>query len=375
MIKAALSVSFPYLNYTPEWLKCNRSGNAWGFDKGVLVEFASNTPRLNRGVGLIVEESRTNYMVACRDFTDSVWTKTNCSAALNATGLDSVVNTATTLTASAANAVAKQQHTASSAAYTISVYLKLKPGATAPGDVYLSADETTWQWCGPLSETDWQRFSLTQTVANPKVAIKISNNSGVLQVDAAQLEAGSFATSPIITTTSGSTVTRKADEVYIDITQTARTNWFNAAAGTWVMDVLSSKVSGAQTFLYLRNQAGTGDYLQMGSDFSSTRGRWECGYTQSQYYELIDDDIVTADIPTIDGKLATSYTSGLQLFSVYGFRPSLPAADETNTINFSNVDALWLGNKDTTQHMSGLIRSVVYYNTQLNQQQLNELTQ
>lgn len=372
MIKPVLSVAFPYLNYTPNWLKCNRAGKAWGFDRGVLVEFSADTPRLNRGVGLIVEESRTNNLTNSRDLTNAAWNKTNCSASLDATGIDGVINTASTITASAANAIVKQTYTAASAQVTISVYLKLKSGATYPGDVYISADETTWKWCGPLSDTVWQRFTLTQTLANPKLAIKITNNAGVLLVDGCQIEGGTFATSFI--KTDGTAITRNADEVYIDITQTARTNWFNAAAGSFILDVQTSRVSGAQTFLYLRNQAGTGDYLQLGSDFSSTRGRWECGYTQSQYYELVDNDIVTADIPLIDAKLATSYTSGLQLFSVSGFRTALPTADETNTINFSNVDAMWLGNKDTTQHMSGIIRSLVYYNTQLNQEQLNQLT-
>lgn len=372
MTKPAISVSFPYLNAAPAWLKCNRTGDAWGLSSGVLKQFAANTPRLCVGLGLLIEGGSSNKITYSRDLTNAAWTKTNASAALNAIGLDAQSNTATTITASAANAVVKQTYTASSAAYTISAYLKLKPGATNPGNVYMSLDETTWYYCGPLSDTEWQRFSFTATLANPKIAIKISDNSGVLQVDCCQVETGSLATSPIVTTSSA--LARNADEVYIDINQTARTNWFNATGGAFVCNLLTKKVTGAQTFIYVRNQAATGNYMQLGSDFSTTKGYWENGYSKTKYYQISDNNIDATAISELDIKIATSYVNGLQLFSINGFRCIVPANDETNTIDFSTVDAIWLGNKDTTNYMSGIIRSLLYYDKPLNQNELNQLT-
>src|SRR5579871_6199535 len=48
-------------------------------------------------------EARTNDALWSNDLTQSAWTKTNVTAALNATGPDNVANSASTITASAGN--------------------------------------------------------------------------------------------------------------------------------------------------------------------------------------------------------------------------------------------------------------------------------
>jgi hypothetical protein len=77
--------------------------------------------------GLLVEEARTNICLYARDI-QSGYTKTSATAALTATGVDGVANTASTLTASAANGTAHQRITSASAARSLSMFVKRRTG-------------------------------------------------------------------------------------------------------------------------------------------------------------------------------------------------------------------------------------------------------
>jgi hypothetical protein len=79
-------------------------------------------------MGLLIEEARTNICLYARDLTQSNYTKTNATAALTATGVDGVANTASTLTASAANGSAFQRIVSASAARSLSMFVKRRTG-------------------------------------------------------------------------------------------------------------------------------------------------------------------------------------------------------------------------------------------------------
>jgi hypothetical protein len=90
--------------------------------------------------GLLVEEARTNICLYARDLTQSNWTKTSATAALTATGVGGVANTASTLTASASNGTAVQNITSASAARSLSMFIKRRTGT---GTVTISHGATT----------------------------------------------------------------------------------------------------------------------------------------------------------------------------------------------------------------------------------------
>lgn len=163
--------------------------------------------------GLLIEESRTNRALWCRDATNAAWVATNVSTAKDQTGIDGVANAASSITASADGGTLIQTVTLASGSRTGSVYLKR---ITGTGTVQVSLDGSTWSTV-ELSSTEWRRVVLSGTVTNPVVGIKLATNGDAVAMDYAQIEdnAGTLttqlaATSPILTTSAAAT---RASEV------------------------------------------------------------------------------------------------------------------------------------------------------------------
>jgi hypothetical protein len=163
----------------------------------------TNTPLLPASTcnGLLIEESRANRILWCRDASQSNWTKTNVTAAKDQTGIDGVANAASSLTATADNGTCIQTITLASGSRTASVYLKR---ITGTGNVQVSLDGSTWSTVD-LSSTEWRRIVLSGTVTNPVVGIRLATNGDAVAMDFAQVEDGAFATTPILTTTASAT--------------------------------------------------------------------------------------------------------------------------------------------------------------------------
>jgi hypothetical protein len=160
--------------------------------------------------GLLIEESRTNRILWCRDATQANWTKTNVTAAKDQTGIDGVANAASSLTATANDGTCIQTITLASGSRTGSVYLKR---ITGTGNVQVSLDGSTYSTV-ELSASEWRRIVLSGTVTNPTVGIRLAVSGDAVAMDYGQVEDNfsallSAVTSPILTTTVS--VTRAAD--------------------------------------------------------------------------------------------------------------------------------------------------------------------
>lgn len=228
-----------------------RTSNATYIDSaGVLQTAGNDVARFdhdisdNSALGLLIEDQRTNNALWGRDFTNAAWVKANISAAKDATGLDGTANSASTLTAAAANGTALQTITIASAAYTFSVYVKRKTGS---GNIDITDNNgTNWTTLTGLSSTAWTRHDITRTQANPVIDFRIVTSGDEIEVDYAGLEAGSFRTSPIATTTAAAT---RSDDV-ATMTGTDFSSWFNATEGTFVVEgrtAVSAPTSGRHT--------------------------------------------------------------------------------------------------------------------------------
>ena len=174
-------------------------------------------------LGFRREAAATNNLLRSRDLSNAAWsTKTNITAANTATGLDGIANTATTLTATAADAIILQPITLASAARCASAYVKRRTGT---GTISFTQDGgSTWtDITAQINSSTWSRVQITSTLANPSVGFKISTSGDAIDVDCVQNEAGAAATSPIVTTTA--TVTRNAESLSY---QTA-SNWSDTA--------------------------------------------------------------------------------------------------------------------------------------------------
>lgn len=142
-------------------------------------------------------------------------------------GMDGGLNTATTLTAADTDATLLQAITLGSAARCGSVYIKRRTGI---GVISFTIDDGS-SWTDITSQINgdsWTRIQITTTLTNPSVGFKISTSGDAIDVDCVQLESGSIATSPIVTTTA--VVTRNADSLSYQTTS----NWSNTLGTAYI---------------------------------------------------------------------------------------------------------------------------------------------
>ena len=176
------------------------------------------------------ETAGTNALLWSRDLSNAAWsTKTNITAAKTATGLDGIANSASTLTATSADAIILQPTSGiASAARCSSAYVRRKTGT---GTISFTQDGgSTWTDITPnINSATYSRVQITATLANPSVGFKISTSGDVIEVDCVQNEAGSVASSPIVTTTA--TVTRNADS----LTYQTASNWSDTAGTAYIL--------------------------------------------------------------------------------------------------------------------------------------------
>lgn len=359
--KPKFTNDFTLLNKVPAFLHCLRSGSAWGFSEGILVSFAADTVRLCKGLGILREGLRTNQILYSRTFSNAAWTKTNTTVTANRPGLDAAVDTAFTLEATADNGTLVQTKTLSSDKFTLSFYFRTNYEDQAPDTEFVYSIDGSTEY-RITSSPVWQRIELTDTLANPQAYIKLLTDGDSIVIDQVQIEAGGFASSPIIT--SGSTVTRQADQLFISDYIKGDYAWFNATAGTFEITASVNLDQDEYTLMYLRNNDDTGDYLKLGFDKTSTRYRFQAGYTTSVLYQINNNDYdPDRDGPANRFTLTTAYKDGLQLFSANGVDPVLPVFAQQETIDFSDVDKIWLGYDTSGNHLFGYIEQFTYYNT------------
>lgn len=230
----------------------------WVFnDSGVLVSTDDggggyNLPiqhdqSTNEKLGLLIEEQRTNLVLQSNDFTNAAWSKTTMTTAKDQTGPDNVSNSASLLTATAANATAIQSITSTSADRTFSVWLKR---VTGTGNIEITLDNgSTWTAVtGDINGSTWSRVDIQQTLADPDVGIRIVTSGDEVAAWCAQQEEGSFPTSPIPTTTVA--VTRVADDISMpstDFPWNADEGYFRVSASEMHVDD-SAPVTGIAYF-------------------------------------------------------------------------------------------------------------------------------
>ena len=148
-------------------------------------------------LGLRVEEARTNVALYNRDWTNAVWSKSSTTAAKTATGIDGVANSASLLTASGANGTAVQAITLASNAYDFSVYIQRVTGSGEVditmngGSTWTAANSsicTNGSTTSNLTTSNYVRCSITSTVTNPSVGVRLVVNGDAVNVDGGQLE-------------------------------------------------------------------------------------------------------------------------------------------------------------------------------------------
>lgn len=290
------------------------------------------TPTCN---GLLIEESRANALLWCRDATQANWVSTNITPAQDQTGIDGVANSASSLTATSTNGTCIQQLTVASASKTCSVYLKR---ITGTGTVQVTADGSAWSTVD-LSNGLWNRIVLSGTITNPAVGIKIVTSGDAVAMDFGQIEPGLSATNPNLTTTA--TVTRSQD---IDsLVQTVINRFYSQQNGTWVAFFKANQIS--QSPVIIGNTSNVGNVLLTAAGLGSHNN----GSTA----------LNTANAATVgtSNKIAVSGDSGKRAVCLNGGAVVKSGTPLTNPVNINN---LYIGSNNST-FLNGTINRIMYF--------------
>jgi hypothetical protein len=245
--------------------------------------------------GLILNPVATNLALQCRDMTQPQWVKTNMTAALTQVGIDGAANSATLLTATAANATVLQPITNPSSTTITSFFLKR---VTGTGVINISTDGGT-TWTAQTLTTSFARFFVNKAaVVNPSIGIQIVTSGDAVVADFAQCEVAATAavavpTTPILTT--AAQATRVADTATI-----------SAAVGSAITLLGIGTPIGGQVGTAVLANIGDGTVSNRVYDARSTtnaRGAVNIGGTGTNL-------IIATAWPDVPGRIAISGTSG-----------------------------------------------------------------
>jgi hypothetical protein len=337
---------------------------------GVLETVGTNVARFDHDPvtlaarGLLVEEARTNLVIRSTEF-NTGWTASGLTVGANTSTAPDGTLSADTLTATGDDASISQAVTVSaSTAYAGSVWLR----AAAPTTIRLYIIETAG--AAGLSHTvcsvttQWQRFEVVRTLSVGTTQAKLqvggggSFNTGATVIAfGAQLEAGTFATSYVPTTTAA--VTRAADVATVG----TFTPWFNPVEGTMVAEYSFSGIgSGLQTIWSI--------------DDATANERHTLRLNAGVLGSVVVDGGATQASFGLGALTAGPVARTASAFALNDFAVSLNggavSTDAAGTL--PTVTRLTLGSRLGAEYLSGYLRRVRYYRARRSAADLQALT-
>lgn len=310
--------------------------------------------------GLLIEEARTNVVWPNRDLANARWVKTNCTAALNQVGIDGGANSASSLTATAANATCLQAITLGASQRVQSAYVKRLTGS---GVVNMTMDGGT-TWTAITVTSSWTRVSVPAAfLGSPNVGFRLVTSGDAIAVDYVQNENGSFATSVIATTTAA--VTRAADVAVM--TGTNFSSWYNQSAGTFVAEFDVLGTVGTRAIMFVDNNTSNeiiGLYASLFNDAFARATVVDNGVSQATL-------ISTASVVALAARKAgISFAANDFAFCFNGETVKLDTAGTLPT-----PTQLWIGGEITpTNILDGHVRRIQFFNTAKSDAELQALT-
>lgn len=149
------------------------------------MSFRNSSTLRRSDLGLFVEQGYTQTLLWNRDLTNAAWTKSNVTAAKTVTGADNVANSASSITATAANGTILQALTLASSQNVVGAWIKR---ITGTGTLEMTMNGgTTWvsvtsQLVGGFN--GFARVSIpVQTVTNPSVGFRIGTSGDAFGID------------------------------------------------------------------------------------------------------------------------------------------------------------------------------------------------
>jgi hypothetical protein len=365
-----------YIDFTQQvnmplpYIVCDRNSAAWGFVEGSLRHFGTDEARYT-DAGLLVEKEATNLIAESRDLDDGVVWSYSGFIITNGVGLDgghgSLVENITI-------GLAEMTKTApASDIYTFSLYVKRVSGV---GNVTISMDNFTNEYeLINLTTEGFTRYQITSTFNisdTIRCSIKMYGAGDEIIVDGCQLERGDYATSIILTT--GTSLTRAADDIYMDVEQGNHISWFEDTEGTFIVKGIPTYKRDYTRFIQIGDAALAGDELRMAYQIDNNdKENYDCGYNNSFEYRI--EDVAVEREPTGFIKIGTSYKDDEQIASCGGTTPAYPTTQQTEAIDFTTVDRLQFGGRFGGANLTAVtIVTLAYYTKYVTQETLNKMT-
>ncbi len=330
---------------------------------GLVVTAASGAHRLDHDkdgnrLGLLVEEARENLSLWSDDWTNAAYdTVTNLTPLKDQTGADGVANSASSLLATAANAIITQSITNASATRVYSVHIKRLAGT---GNIELTQDGGS-TWLDIKALIDGTSFTQVATVAaavtNPVVGIRIVTDTDKIAVQYGDSEIGPLESSPISTTTAS--VPRALEVVLV-----ATSAWaYSTVSGTWFAE-FDYPGSQADRMFFEHETDGSDRLASSVGGAANFSILYSDGTTQANL-------VGTADVGA--NKIATGYAVDDFVFAHDG---AVVSTDTSGTYDIT-PDTLSVGGANSTPGSAVLgshIKEVVYYRSRLSDADLVEIT-
>jgi hypothetical protein len=295
--------------------------------------------------GLLIEESRQNLFTYSADLTDASWDFTGTARTANAGVAPDNTNTATRVQFSANSFLFKNGVPAAGTNFTISVWVKSYSGTAQT--IRLFGNGVTTLSSNISVNASWQRvtFTFTFSAATSGFTTASGQTADVLMWGA-QLEAGSFATSYIPTTSAA--VTRNADVA--TITGSNFSDFWQANKGGTTAQVIPSTVSGISPLVQYDDGTANEIIALRGNTTNPELYIVDGGATQAQL-----------DAGTIVANTAYSLTGWWETNDCKARQDSGAVVTDT-TATIPTVTQARLGS-DGTNYLNGHLATVTYYDT------------
>lgn len=381
-IRPSLLLDFANSGRVDPRIQCTRASAATCFGSdGKLRTVAANVPRIDydpatgKCLGLLVEESRTNFAYPSNMPTSTVQTTTGVmqanggakitsgvlapdgsSSGFSVSGADVGTNS------SGANNVRALFALSAIGTYTISFWVKTAAGASST-TVLVRVPSAT----GTLTITTtegWKRVSLVATTTTgPDSVIFYSAGGAAFDMWGIQIELGSFPTSYI--PTEASAVTRAADIISLDIA--TLNGAINIGEGTFLAKYLLGAKSSSVGVIYAYDEADRSNNMSI---------RYASGQ-QAQYVINSDEGGQYVNLAP-SGFSNPGYYKRAASFQPYSFNQAingqLPSSKNTNGIPNSKLTRVSLGSERTNNQMCGHMQEFAVYGRALTDTQLQRLT-
>lgn len=304
-----------------------------------------DTNRARASLGLLGEKATVKSALWPRDFTNAAWVKTNITAAKDATGIDGVANSASTLTATAGNGTALQTVTLVNAEYTSAVYVRRKTGT---GNIDITDDNGgTWTTLTALNTSHWTRYPITRTQANPVIGFRLVVDTDEIEVDFFDIEPGGIPTTDIAHTSGVGTRD-------VDRCSTSDISWISEATGTWYASGRQDYADG-DTYLF-----------EAGNTLSNANRTFMRLDSTNPLFSIVDGNVTQANIDAgtyvtgADFKMAGAYAVNDVVVSFDG---AAVVADTSATMPaVADMDIFWaLGGTQTNRSTAVTVAEIAHW--------------